>query len=77
MLVSISSGGEERALKLTQLHPEDEKNKEHKDHGLKKNFFSLFLFSFLFSFYFGSQSCDFALMDVFECWRLTNRDQSE
>lgn len=50
MLVSIPFSGEERALKLTQMHPEDEKNKEHKDRGLKKNiFFSFFpLFYFFF-----------------------------
>lgn len=42
MLVSIPSSGEERALKLAQMHPEDENNKEHKDHGLKNNFFSPF-----------------------------------
>lgn len=48
MLVSIPSSGEERALKLTQMHPEHEKNKEHKDHGLKKNFFFLAFLYFNF-----------------------------
>lgn len=48
MLVSIPSSGEERALKLTQMHPEHEKNKEHKDHGLKKNFFFLLSSTLIF-----------------------------
>lgn len=74
ILVSAPFSGEERALKLTQMHPENEKNKEHKDYSLKNNFFFL---SFLFFFFFGSQSCVFAQMDVFECWSLENRDQSE
>lgn len=50
ILVSAPFSGEERALKLTQMHPENEKNKEHKDYSLKNNFFFLsFLF---FSFFF-------------------------
>lgn len=74
MLVSIPFSGEKRALKLTQMHPKDGKNKEHKDHDLKKNFLSFLSLSFFF--FFVCQCSDFALINAFECCRLANRGQS-
>jgi len=41
MFISIPFSHEERALKLAQMYPEDEKNKEQKDRGLKNNTFFL------------------------------------
>lgn len=46
MLVSIPFSVAEGALKLTQTHPEDDKNK---DHGLKTSIF-LFLYYIFYSF---------------------------
>lgn len=42
-LTSTPFSGEERSLKLMQMHPKDEQNKEHRDHSLKKNLFFPFL----------------------------------
>lgn len=49
MLVFIPFSGEERALKLTQMRPKDGKNKEYKDHDLKKNFLSFLSLFFLYA----------------------------
>lgn len=71
-LVSTPFGVEEGPLKLTQMQPKDEKNKEHKDNGLKNNTFFFFLYPSFF-FFFVSQCSDFAVIDIFECWRLANK----